>query len=79
MGRTPTTLAVRTEEAKSIKYPGHDDWTELYDLKADPYEKRNLVKDPSGKALLDRMTAEFDRQAKAVQFAVPPWADKVGE
>ena len=33
----PTVLAVRTEKAKLIKYPGHDDWTELFDLAADPH------------------------------------------
>jgi len=79
MGRTPTTLAVRTETAKLIKYPGHDDWTELYDLKADPDEKKNLARDPAHKDLLEPMQAEFDRQAKAVQFQIPEWADKLEE
>src|SRR5262249_41591328 len=36
--RTPAVTAVRTETAKLIRYPGHDDWTELFDLNADPYE-----------------------------------------
>ena len=39
----PTVLAVRTDTAKLIKYPGHDEWTELFDLAADPYETKNLV------------------------------------
>lgn len=73
----PTVLAVRTDKAKIIKYPGHDDWTELFDLAADPYETKNLVRDPAAKDLLTRMQAEFDRQAKAVDFRIPDFADPV--
>jgi arylsulfatase A-like enzyme len=40
---TPTTTAIRTADAKLIKYPGHAEWTEVFDLKADPYETRNLA------------------------------------
>jgi arylsulfatase A-like enzyme len=76
MGRTPTVLAVRAETAKLIKYPGHDEWTELFDLKADPYEKQNLARDAAHKELLAQMEAEFDRQARAVEFRIPEWADK---
>jgi arylsulfatase A-like enzyme len=72
----PTVLAVRTEKAKLIKYPGHDDWTELFALAADPYETRNLASDPAAKELLAAMQAEFDRQAQAVDFQIPDYADK---
>lgn len=71
----PTVLAVRTDTAKIIKYPGHDDWTELFDLTADPYETKNLAADPASKELLAKMQAEFDRQAKAVDFKIPDFAD----
>jgi len=71
----PTVLAVRTDSAKLIKYPGHDDWTELFDLAADPYETKNLVADPASKDLLARMQAEFDKQAAAVGFKIPEFAD----
>jgi arylsulfatase A-like enzyme len=73
----PTTLAVRTESAKLIRYPGHDDWTELYDLRADPYETKNLVNDPAHRKLLKQMQAEDDRQTKAVKFRVPDAAHPV--
>jgi len=73
---TPTTLAVRTRDAKLIKYPGHEEWTELFDLATDPYETKNLIADPEHKGLLERMTAEFDRQTKEVGFRVPDYADK---
>jgi arylsulfatase A-like enzyme len=72
---TPTVLAVRTETAKLIKYPGHDDWTELFDLRTDPHEMKNLAADPAQNELLAAMQAEFDRQARAIDFKVPAFAD----
>lgn len=73
----PTILAVRTETAKLVKYPGHDDWTELFDLKADPYERKNLANDPAFKSLREQMEREFERQAKAVEYRLPPYADEL--
>ena len=55
----PPVQALRTDEAKLIVYPGHEDWTELYDLKRDPFETHNLVKDPTSADLLARLRAEF--------------------
>src|SRR5262249_9053321 len=54
----PTVFAVRTANAKLIKYPGHDDWTELFDLKADPYETKNLARDPAHRELRAQLEAE---------------------
>ena len=76
---TPTLVAVRTADAKLIKYPGHDEWTELFDLAHDPYETKNLAADPAHKDLLARMQAEFDQQARATQYRVPDYADKPGD
>ena len=75
----PTLLAVRTAGAKLIKYPGHDDWTELFDLKADPYETKNLAGDPAAKELLARMQAELDAQSHAAGYFVPKFADQPPE
>ncbi len=72
----PTNTAVRTTNAKLIKYPGHDEWTELFDLKADPYETKNLANDPSGKELLGTMEREYVNAAEAVKYKVPEHADK---
>jgi arylsulfatase A-like enzyme len=72
---TPTTTAVRTQTAKLIKYPGHDDWTELFDLKADPYENKNLISDPAHAELRKSLEAEYEEQSKAIAFHIPDSAD----
>jgi len=73
---TPTVIAVRTADAKLIKYPGHADWTELFDLKSDPYEIKNLVHDKSHQKLFEQMNAEFEAQLKAAAYRVPENADR---
>jgi arylsulfatase A-like enzyme len=70
------TTAVRTTDAKLIKYPGHDEWTEVFDLKADPYEVKNLAADPAYAGLRQRLEAEYVKQAKAIEFMIPEFADK---
>jgi len=72
----PTIEAVRTATAKLIKYPGQEDWSELYDLTKDPDEQHNLYNDPSAAALKASLTAEFKKQARAVQYRIPDYADK---
>ncbi len=59
---TPAMLAVRTRTAKLITYPGHDAWTELFDLASDPCETRNLANDPAHATLLRRMRSEMATQ-----------------
>lgn len=73
---TPMTTAVRTEHAKLIKYPNHPEWTELFDVVSDPYELKNLYDDPAAAGLREQLEAEYDRQAKAIGFHVPDFADK---
>ncbi len=73
---TPTLVGVRTADAKLVKYPGHSEWTELFDLARDPYETKNLAADPASKPLLAKMQAEFDQQVKLTQYVIPDYADK---
>lgn len=75
---TPTLVALRTQDAKLIRYPGRDEWTELFDLANDPYETKNLAHDPKQKQLLQKLTAEFEKQVKATSYAIPEHADKPG-
>lgn len=66
LGATPTCHGVRTEDAKLIVYPNHPEWTEVYDLKNDPYELRNL---PADGPLATRLRQDLDQQMQAVNFA----------
>ena len=68
---TPTWVAVRTPSAKLVKYPGHDEWTELFDLSSDPHEINNLAKDPAHRSLLGDMETELSRQIQLVNYHVP--------
>jgi len=61
-------LALRTATQKLITYPGHDEWTEVFELANDPYETKNLAGDAT---LHDDLRAQFDVESKAVQFRMP--------
>ena len=74
--RVPDITAVRTVDAKLVKYPGFPAWTELFDLKADPYEIRNLVNEPAAASLKEKMLAEHDRLSKEMGFHVPGFVDR---
>jgi arylsulfatase A-like enzyme len=65
---SPTVLALRTTTHKLITYPGHEEWTEVFDVEQDPYELKNLV---SNKTMVQQLHQEFDAQAKAVEFRMP--------
>jgi arylsulfatase A-like enzyme len=73
--RVPTVTAVRTDTAKLVRYPGHDEWTEVFDLATDPYELKNLVADPASAALRRDLEAEYEKQRDAVKFSIPAFAD----
>jgi arylsulfatase A-like enzyme len=65
LGDTPTCRAIRTENAKLIIYANKPEWTELFDLKNDPYELNNL---PADSELGKTLAAELEKQMKAVKF-----------
>jgi N-acetylglucosamine-6-sulfatase len=59
---TPTTLALRGERFKYIYYHGIWDQNELYDLKADPEERHNLINVPAFQQVVKDMNRRlFDR------------------
>lgn len=65
--RAPTTLALRTTSHKLIVYPGHEDWTEVFDLRDDPYETENLAAD---ERLRQRLEQDF--RAAALRSGFDP-------
>jgi arylsulfatase A-like enzyme len=75
----PTLFAVRTEAAKLIKYKEHDDWTELFDLAKDPYEMKNLNREPAAAQLRAALDAEYDRQKLAAGFILPAYDTETNE
>ncbi len=59
---TPTTLALRGDRFKYIYYHGIWDQNELYDLKADPEERHNLINIPAFQDVVKDMNSRlFDR------------------
>lgn len=72
----PTVLAVRTKTHKLVTYPGQADWTEVFDLKADPYETRNLAGETRLRAQLEQTMAA---ESKRAEFRWPPGFGPNGE
>jgi N-acetylglucosamine-6-sulfatase len=57
--------AVRNERWKYIHYFELEGMDELYDLKADPYEMRNIIHQPGAVKILEGMRQEMERLLKA--------------
>ncbi len=73
LGEVPTCYAVRTATHKLVKYPNRPEWTEVFDLAADPYEIKNLACDV---ALSAKLEAELAMLMKAANYTVPANANK---
>jgi arylsulfatase A-like enzyme/predicted TIM-barrel fold metal-dependent hydrolase len=72
LGDVPTCHAVRTSTHKLVKYPGHPEWTEVFDLVADPYEITNLVADP-------KLTAKLEEELARLQVTLKIPTPKVAK
>ncbi|QOV92001.1 sulfatase family protein [Humisphaera borealis] len=73
---TPNVRALRTDRYKYIRYPHGDGspdkhMAELYDLKSDPEETKNLIADPQHAKLVEELRAELDRQIKQYSNGKP--------
>jgi arylsulfatase A-like enzyme len=68
LGDTPTCVGVRTSGAKLVLYHGKPEFTEIFGLTNDPYELKNLAADP---AMMAKLRAELEAQAKAVDYPLP--------
>ncbi|MEA2710375.1 MAG: hypothetical protein QOF78_2976 [Phycisphaerales bacterium] len=63
----PTWHAIRTDRWKYIHYDEVANADELYDLKTDPYELKNVIADPANAEQLATMKSELASQLKATQ------------
>ncbi len=67
----PSVTALRTARHKLVVYPGHPEWTELFDLLDDPYETRNLAGRAEHAELFAALAAERERLASELLFVAP--------
>lgn len=68
LGNVPTCYAIRTTTHKLVKYPGRPEWTEVFDLSADPYEIKNLASDAK---LTERLEGELANLITDIGYKVP--------
>jgi N-acetylglucosamine-6-sulfatase len=76
--QTPAMHAVRGARYKYIRYYGLWDTDELYDLQADPLEKRNLIRDPAHTPVVTRMNRELFETLAATGGLYIPLAPDAG-
>ncbi len=55
----PVLFAVRNHTNKLIIYPGHPEWTEMFNFVADPYETNNLANQPAFAALGENLNTRL--------------------
>jgi arylsulfatase A-like enzyme len=53
--------AIRTDRHKLIHWIQHPEFDELYDLKQDPQENRNVIKEHVNRALLERLRSDLGK------------------
>jgi arylsulfatase A-like enzyme len=74
--RIPDIYGVRTENSKLVVYPGHPEWTEMFDLAKDPYEINNLYNNAEHAAMRSGLEKELERLLREVEYVVPEYTDR---
>ena len=74
--RIPDITGVRTENSKLVFYRGHPEYTEMFDLKSDPYEIKNLYNNPEFAEMRAELEREHARLYKDVGYVVPDFTDR---
>jgi N-acetylglucosamine-6-sulfatase len=73
----PTMLAIRTPEWKFITYPYESaeagNFDELYHLRRDPHETRNLIHSPEAAAQLEKMQQLLEHAKEHYDYTEPPY------
>jgi arylsulfatase A-like enzyme len=73
LGPTPTCIALRTAEKKLVIYPRHPEWTEVFNIKKDPYEMKNLASDT---ALKEALQKELKERMKEISLPLTSFFPK---
>jgi N-acetylglucosamine-6-sulfatase len=73
---TPTMFALRGDRFKFIQHHGVWDIDELYDLKADPHETKNLYFDPQHADVVKQMRDALDAELRKRDAAKVPFGKK---
>jgi N-acetylglucosamine-6-sulfatase len=76
--QTPAMHALRGARYKYIRYYGLWDTDELYDLQADPLERRNLIRDPAHQKMVAQLNAALFRTLEATGGLYIPLAPDRG-
>ncbi|HUE84405.1 MAG TPA: sulfatase [Pyrinomonadaceae bacterium] len=77
---TPTTFALRGDQYKYIHYYGLWDINELYDIKADPLESRNLIASPEHQPVVNKLRAElFEVLKRTGGMYIPLYPARYGQ
>jgi arylsulfatase A-like enzyme len=64
-------LAGRSTSHKYVENDHNPEWTQLFDLVADPHEDHNLAVDPGRSGLVAEMKAELERLKSEAGYSVP--------
>jgi N-acetylglucosamine-6-sulfatase len=77
---TPTIHALRGDRYKYIHYHGVWDTDELFDLREDPFETRNLLTQPEHKSVVQEMNRKlFDLLETTGGMYLPLYRDRGGQ
>ena len=68
---TPSLTGVRTEDWKLVQYGEAGQAHELYNLKTDPFEMRNLFESPSARKQRERLERDLKRLAPLAKIPHP--------
>ena len=71
----PTIVALRRNRYKLVTYPFAPGWTQLFDLRNDPFETVNLAASPAAQGTLGTMRAALAARKAASGWVIPAYAD----
>ncbi len=54
-----------------MRHPGRPGWRQLFDLRNDPLERRNLAGDPASQGVLRAMGKALDAELAATRYPAP--------